>query len=727
VTTRSYLTLIFIPKQPPAAKVGKVRRLKITNMLLHEMFPVGGTFCKSIEEFLNIDVSKSLIYPPQREWNSEYYTLRKKLKNVQSLVKNKCAKIVNKSDLVLALDQEFQEMLKLERSLHKVVTDFELTAIKCIELINKWKVKPHELKYLYGTGGAKYVMAGMLIRECTAMYAFGQKFTALDQVVKLAKHKVKMLNHARENQEDIFVPLCSLIEYYGTYFVVHATEKVELDTLVYGSITQDLLIKNDLNLVKSIETLSELFNCSFHKYQERGITLGEKDQMKEMFLSSGVEIHKINGKLYLTDLERLTPLEIGHADPESHVLGTFVNFLSLNLVLKSHGNQISSEYRLVKSRLTVKCKECDQYIPDEEYFTYHKSALIPSSKAKVDYDCCLQCYREKAFLHQLKISINKLKKKRFRAISIGEFYIHKGLGTFSESVPYRKIPVNPDVTHLVRSKNFRKLDVIRKNDLDLVKSLVGRMRDIMVNQSLTEIEQMEVEIGDGADLSRYLKQQGISMRILGRFCEMTETNYLKEQFVREIIARSAANVLRSSFGYLKNLSNKMNEFNLKKSLCFHLNNIFGSAKESEESKAERKAILDYVQIKFSIRLENDVFLKIHSEGLAVRIIQLVRARLLVKLTDVNFYDRQPFLPHFFEFDQPFVMNSPAKSISIKFLERLGEEHRSYIHSDAWWIESGVDTQLAIFFFNHANQFQRIVKHLFQTINFRLTEKTQPNV
>jgi len=76
ITTRSYLTLIFIPKNPPATKVGKIRRLKISNMALHEMFPVGGVFCKTNEEFLNIDVSKGLIYPPARDWNSEYYTIR---------------------------------------------------------------------------------------------------------------------------------------------------------------------------------------------------------------------------------------------------------------------------------------------------------------------------------------------------------------------------------------------------------------------------------------------------------------------------------------------------------------------------------------------------------------------------------------------------------------------------------------------------------------------------
>jgi hypothetical protein len=150
-----------------------------------------------------------------------------------------------------------------------------------------------------------------------------------------------------------------LIEYYGSYFIVHAAEKVDCDTLVYGSITQDLQIKNDLNLVKSVEFLSEQFNIGSHKYQERCVPIGEKEKLKDMFLSSGIEIHKINGKLYLTDVERLTPLEIGHADPESYVLGAFVNFLPLSLVQKSHGNQLASEYRLVKSRNTIKCKECD--------------------------------------------------------------------------------------------------------------------------------------------------------------------------------------------------------------------------------------------------------------------------------------------------------------------------------------------------------------------------------
>lgn len=134
------------------------------------------------------------------------------------------------------------------------------------------------------------------------------------------------------------------------------------------------------------------------------------------------------------------------------------------------------------------------------------------------------------------------------------------------------------------------MQAVRENDLEVVKTLVSRMRDILVNEIIQGLENFDTEIGDGIDLSNHLKKIGIPLRLLGKFCENTEQNYLKEVFVREILARSTCNVLRNSFGYLKNLSNKMNTFNLKKSLCFHLNNIFGPDRESDDAKAELKAI-----------------------------------------------------------------------------------------------------------------------------------------
>ena len=168
--------------------------------------------------------------------------------------------------------------------------------------------------------------------------------------------------------------------------------------------------------------------------------------------------------------------------------------------------------------------------------------------------------------------------------------------------------------------------------------MVSRMRGSLINEMVSQLENFDTEIGDGADLSQFLKQRGLPLRTLGRFCELAEQNYLKELFVREIVARSACNVLKNSFGYLKNLSNKMNIFNLKKSLCFHMNNIFGANYTSDDAKVELKTILDYVEHKYQIKLEADVMQKIHLEGLAARIIQLVGAQLTVSVTDVKFDD-----------------------------------------------------------------------------------------
>lgn len=100
--------------------------------------------------------------------------------------------------------------------------------------------------------------------------------------------------------------------------------------------------------------------------------------------------------------------------------------------------------------------------------------------------------------------------------------------------------------------------------------------------------------------------------------------------------------------------------------------------------------------------------KVHTEGLAIRIVQLIGATLTVKLSDVNFGDAQPFLPHYFEFEQPSIMYSVNASISNEFLDAMGDEYYALVNPEAWWIGSGPDMQLAIFFYSHSNQFAKIV-------------------
>jgi hypothetical protein len=56
-----------------------------------------------------------------------------------------------------------------------------------------------------------------------------------------------MMNRIRELTDDFIVPLVTMIEYYGRYYIAYAVVPIDLNTLVYGTITQNVVICNDLN------------------------------------------------------------------------------------------------------------------------------------------------------------------------------------------------------------------------------------------------------------------------------------------------------------------------------------------------------------------------------------------------------------------------------------------------------------------------------------------------
>jgi hypothetical protein len=78
--------------------------MKLSPVQLNELFPTGGTFSNTTQEFLDLNISKSLVYPPNREWNKEYFINRKKLKDIYRMIKDKCKRIDDKTNLVHALD-----------------------------------------------------------------------------------------------------------------------------------------------------------------------------------------------------------------------------------------------------------------------------------------------------------------------------------------------------------------------------------------------------------------------------------------------------------------------------------------------------------------------------------------------------------------------------------------------------------------------------------------------
>ena len=129
-----------------------------------------------------------------------------------------------------------------------------------------------------------------------------------------------------------------------------------------------------------------------------------------------------------------------------------LQILPLPLILQSVSKTIDQNYRKVSSLETKKCQECWLYIPDVEYYKFEKNYLFNKNDKKINYVCCQKCYNEKGIYHYLKVPIKRLKKTEFRLHTLGDYYIHQKTGKIIEYVPYKKIPINPNLHQLSENK-----------------------------------------------------------------------------------------------------------------------------------------------------------------------------------------------------------------------------------------------------------------------------------
>ena len=72
------------------------------------------------------------------------------------------------------------------------------------------------------------------------------------------------------------------------------------------------------------------------------------------------------------------------------------------------------------------------------------------------------------------MSVGKLKKKKFRAISLGEFYVNNVTTEILDTIPYQKVPLNADI---IEDLN-RPAEIISqiKNDEKNIGYLSNRLR-----------------------------------------------------------------------------------------------------------------------------------------------------------------------------------------------------------------------------------------------------------
>lgn len=799
IFTFGFPTLIFIAKNKPKKNIQEFNRPKFGARDIDLELKVNGDIARTSEEFLESDVEKVLLLPPDRSWTKEYFAYKKKTVESEEMIRFYVKNLRGQTINLENLDQYLAKIKKYSSGMSKTLKEFNETAKVCVRLINRWKLEPQEIKYLYGLSGKKYVMGGLLIREVDSVVFGGRLYKKPEQISRFLEHKIQMMNYIRNNQETLVVPLMCVLEYYGICFLVYSISAINYDTLVYGSFTEGLLLENLIDENKGVLVqLGKQLNIAKHGVTERAT--GEEF---EFLLTPGIQIHKVKvyqdsakqeeiERLYLIDVDYLSPFSIekvlggdersssgdlqalsrergsktvlgtqqdtltydggskqdsqmgetvkqlnmsrysaSSAKLGSKMQGTDVNFslpadteslffCPLKMVLESQEEYIDNVFKPVSSLSKLKCDQCNDYIPDQHYYQYEKAVLVNkkvqtndepfwTNKVVNSATCCLKCYREKALYHKLKYPVKHYKMKSFRSNTLGSYYIHSETGEFFESLPCKKIPLNPDccVKELDDDPELTNLEV---RDLTKIQQLIYEIQNSKVQDIVAEIESLEVEVIDGFELEKYLKLKGVPIRFLGHFLEYSKLGYLKELIAREMVAQAAAYLIKKNVQRLWDLEDGFGTQNLKTVLCFHFNNIF-SGEFAEGSKGEWRTLLRLVDELFDVKISLSSKESMHIKGLLQRLLQLVDAKLLVEFDQIDLTDKKPFMTDFFEVQECVVVLEVEETEPFEFFENQGDYFQKIGRPSSWWLTSGEDNKISIFFRSQAYHFSRLVRAL----------------
>ena len=212
-----------------------------------------------------------------------------------------------------------------------------------------------------------------------------------------------------------------------------------------------------------------------------------------------------------------------------------------------------------------------------------------------------------------------------------------------------------------------------------------------------------------------MKYKGIPIRFLGNLVEISKLGFLKELIAREMIARVASKLIRQNIFELRTLEDeKLNENSYRKVVSYHFNSIFSSELD-DDCKSEWRVIIRKVDDIYDCKMSLDIREKIHMEGLVIRILDLFGVKLNIDMENIDLTEKKPFLPQFFKIQECRFVADLGEKEPFKFFNDQGDYFHRIGKSVNWWLTSGSENSISLFFRSQAYQFSRLVK--FQNFNF----------
>ena len=254
-------------------------RSKIPEVIINDIIDSNSSNI-SQEEFLNMNADETLIWPPFRNWTMECQELLQKISFSIKLVESNEATIET---------IDMSNLMNLEVEYVKLMSDFEKTMSKCAHIIINWKIQPVNIDNIYGKGGTKWIMGGIIIRECKDWLLACESVGDGDIAYKVADNELKGLNLLRGKIDYLELPMAGIVDYYGVRFLAQSLTLLAKTSLVYGSNTEGIIIysegegveiANQVSSIANIRNVSEISNFFLYKNTVFCMSIQDKNMKK---------------------------------------------------------------------------------------------------------------------------------------------------------------------------------------------------------------------------------------------------------------------------------------------------------------------------------------------------------------------------------------------------------------------------------------------------------------
>ena len=453
---------------------------------------------------------------------------------------------VENTDTLRDWNEEFQSARELprdtvqdrvfrERLISKLFADYNDAAARGAALVARGEIAP--LNPTEGKDAQIFVYNNVF-------FSFGADgvgtFTSEggDEAARVATGKdvlgVKLVNQL--DIDGLYTPGTVVVDYLGKRIVgqsivpgIFKQPEPGENQIQYGAVDGKEVVAAEDKFVPVFEKLSQALRVKKH-------TVWDKDG-KEFDLVSSVEMKGLlgtDGRKYVLDLYRITPLDIAWLEDDEHQEGLEyphrMTVLRPELV-ESLGKQKAREYvnaELVKRGL-LKDKSADTESKEEgkdEQGDGDKTQQAESENSKSPEE-------GEAVEEEAKEATAKEDDK----IDMANF----------------KFALNPDVFSGQLPQTDAEKEAMAKDEQD-VRDACKYLRDVVIPGFLNDLKESDISFPmDGRSLTRILHRRGINMRYIGKLAELSEgtrLQCLREVCVREMVVRSFKHVSAKYLRYL---------------------------------------------------------------------------------------------------------------------------------------------------------------------------------